>query len=79
MVSALESRWSVRIIVLVNHDKNQWSVGMRICINGSFETQELLFREKILKKYLNELACLRLRKFLLGGSLFLSSIFVWIR
>ena len=28
---AHENRWSVRIIVLVNHDKNQWSVGMSIC------------------------------------------------
>lgn len=31
MVSAHENRWSVRIVVLVNHDENQWSVGMSIC------------------------------------------------
>jgi hypothetical protein len=43
-------------------------------VNGFFAAQELLSREKILKKWVNELACLRLRKFLLCGSLFLSSI-----
>jgi len=34
MVSAHENYWSVRIILLVNHDENKWSVGMRICKLG---------------------------------------------